>query len=93
MNCSQCLISIDDCSYIIQNFRDTLRQSIIDLLLGNITRTDEFQLNESLKVLTAIAQPPIEISSYYHYGALNNELQLAESMVELTRCQIKMQIV
>lgn len=74
------------CSYIIQNFYDTFRQSIIDLMQGNITQSDELHFNERLKVLASMAESPIDVSGVYHYGALNAELQLAESIVESTRC-------
>ncbi|XP_055315656.1 phosphatidylinositide phosphatase SAC2 isoform X1 [Sitodiplosis mosellana] len=70
--------------YIIQNFYDTFRQSMIDLMQGNITRRDELQFNETLKVLASIAESPIEMSNFYHYGALNNELQLTESILKST---------
>lgn len=82
-----CVVCI--CSYIIQNFCDTFRQSMIDLMQGNITKSDELQLNETLKVLAAIAESNIELSGYYHYGAINNELQLTESIVQSTRCKSK----
>lgn len=53
---------------------------------GNIDRSDELQFSETLKVLVSIVEPPIELSDYYHYGALNNELQLTESILKSTRC-------
>lgn len=53
---------------------------------GNITQSDELQFNETLKVLASIAESPIEMSEFYHYGALNNELQLTESILKSTRC-------
>lgn len=52
---------------------------------GNITKSDELQFNEALRVLTSIAELPVEVSSFYHYGALNNELQLTESIIKSTR--------
>lgn len=73
------------CSYIIQNFYDTFRQSMIDLMQGNITQRYELQFDETLKVLATIAESPFEISDFYHYGALNNELQLTESIIKSTR--------
>lgn len=76
------------CSYIIQNFYDTFRQSMIDLMQGNIRKSDELQFNEALKVLASIAELPVEVSSYYHYGALNNELQLTESILKSARYRI-----
>lgn len=73
-------------SFIIQNFFDTFRQSIIDLMHGNITQINEPQFSESLKILASIADSNINVSGFYHYGALNNELQLTESILESTRC-------
>lgn len=58
---------------------------MIDLMQGNITQRYELQFNETLKVLASLAESPIEISDFYHYGALNNELQLTESIMKSTR--------
>lgn len=83
MFCCYCL-SIR--SYIIQNFFDTFRQSVIDLMQTNITQINELQFIEMLKILASIADSNIQLSGYYHYGALNNELQLTESILKTTRC-------
>lgn len=74
------------CSYIIQHFRDTCRQSIIDLMLGNVRHGDELKFNRTLLTLVQMAEPATLAPDYFHYGALNNELQLAESLVQSARC-------
>lgn len=74
------------CSYIIQHFRDTRRQTIIDLMLGNVKHGDELKFNRMLSTLAQMAEPTITVSDYFHYGALNNELQLTESVVRSARC-------
>lgn len=51
---------------------------------GNIKRRDELKFNETLKML---AESHIELSEFYHYGSLNNELQLTESILKSTRCR------
>lgn len=58
---------------------------MIDLMQGNLKQKDELQFNEALKILATIAESSVELSGYYHYGALNNELQLTESIIESTR--------
>lgn len=58
---------------------------MIDLMQGNIEQKDELQFNEALKILASMAESSIELSGFYHYGALNNELQLTESIVKSTR--------
>lgn len=75
------------CSYVIQHFRDTLRQSVIDLMLGNIMQRDQLQFDETLKILTQMTDlSPID-TSHFHYGALNTELQLTEAVIKSTRCE------
>lgn len=82
----ECVMSVFYCSYVIQNFFDTFRQSVIDVLQGNITHGDELQFNKTLEVLASLAGSPIDLPDYYHYGSLNNELQLIESLIKPTRC-------
>lgn len=56
-------------------------------MLGHITQSNQFQFNETLKVLTEMADsPPVEMSDHFHYGALNTELQFTENLVKSTRC-------
>lgn len=73
------------CSYIIQHFHDTFRQSIIDLMHGNIADYKDVKFDETVKILASIIDTTVDISGYYHYGALNHELQLAESLLKSTR--------
>lgn len=58
---------------------------MIDLMQGNIKQRDELQFTEALKILASIAESSVELSGFYHYGAINNELQLIESIVKSTR--------
>lgn len=60
---------------------------MIDLMQGNLKQKDELQFNEALKILASIAESSIELSGFYHYGALNNELQLTESIIKSARFQ------
>lgn len=75
------------CSYIIQHFHDTCRQSVIDLMQGNVKHGDELKFNEILLTLAQMADPTIAVSDYFHYGALNNELKLTESLITSSRCK------
>lgn len=58
---------------------------MIDLMQGHIEQKDELQFNEALKILASIAESSVEFSEFYHYGALNNELQLTESIIKSSR--------
>lgn len=73
-------------SYFIQHFCDTRRQTIIDLMLGNVKHGDQLKFNRILLTLTQMAEPTIIVSDYFHYGAINNEMQLTESMIRSARC-------
>lgn len=58
---------------------------MIDLMQGNIEQKDQLQFNEALKILATIAESSVELSEFYHYGALNNELQLTETIIKSAR--------
>lgn len=77
-------------SYIVQHFNDTFRQSIIDLMLGNITNCNQLQEDDALKTILSITESSIKVPEGYHtYGALNPEIQLAESIITSSRFAIR----
>ncbi|XP_039150706.1 phosphatidylinositide phosphatase SAC2 isoform X4 [Drosophila simulans] len=73
--------------FFIQNFADSFRQCIIDLMQGQLLRAEELQEDEVLgtilQILTPETRPPLR--GYYNPGVLGPELQLLESIVT-TRC-------
>lgn len=53
-------------------------------MLGNITDRDQLQEDDALKTILSITE--IRIPDGYHtYGALNTELQLAETLITSSR--------
>nr|NP_001163676.1 spermathreecae, isoform E [Drosophila melanogaster]ACZ94972.1 spermathreecae, isoform E [Drosophila melanogaster] len=73
--------------FFIQNFADSFRQCIIDLMQGQLLRAEDLQedevLSTILQILTPETRPPLH--GYYNPGVLGPELQLLESIVT-TRC-------
>ncbi|KMZ02159.1 phosphatidylinositide phosphatase SAC2 isoform X1 [Drosophila simulans] len=69
--------------FFIQNFADSFRQCIIDLMQGQLLRAEELQEDEVLgtilQILTPETRPPLR--GYYNPGVLGPELQLLESIV------------
>ncbi|XP_020813812.1 phosphatidylinositide phosphatase SAC2 isoform X1 [Drosophila serrata] len=69
--------------FFIQNFADSFRQCIIDLMQGHLLTADELQedevLNTILQILTPETRPPMR--GYYNPGVFGPELQLLESIV------------
>ncbi|XP_017057139.1 phosphatidylinositide phosphatase SAC2 isoform X3 [Drosophila ficusphila] len=69
--------------FFIQNFADSFRQCIIDLMQGQLLRAEELQedevLDTILQILTPETRPPLR--GYYNPGVLGPELQLLESIV------------
>ncbi|KAH8242763.1 hypothetical protein KR032_001875 [Drosophila birchii] len=69
--------------FFIQNFADSFRQCIIDLMQGHLLTADELHedevLNTILQILTPDTQPPMR--GYYNPGVFGPELQLLESIV------------
>ncbi|XP_052851086.1 phosphatidylinositide phosphatase SAC2 isoform X3 [Drosophila gunungcola] len=69
--------------FFIQNFADSFRQCIIDLMQGQLLRAEELQedevLDTILQILTPESRPPLR--GYYYTGVLGPELQLLESIV------------
>lgn len=74
-------------SFFIQNFADSFRQCIIDLMQGQLQRADELREDDVLEtivqILTPESRPPLR--GYYSAGVLGPELKLLESIV-LNRC-------
>lgn len=56
-------------------------------MLGDITQCEQLQFNETMRTLIQMTELSIEMSPLYHYGALNAELQLIESILKSTRCR------
>ncbi|XP_033164017.1 phosphatidylinositide phosphatase SAC2 isoform X1 [Drosophila mauritiana] len=69
--------------FFIQNFADSFRQCIIDLMQGQLLRAEDLQEDEVLgtilQILTPETRPPLR--GYYNPGVLGPELQLLESIV------------
>nr|NP_001036740.2 spermathreecae, isoform F [Drosophila melanogaster]ABI31191.2 spermathreecae, isoform F [Drosophila melanogaster] len=69
--------------FFIQNFADSFRQCIIDLMQGQLLRAEDLQedevLSTILQILTPETRPPLH--GYYNPGVLGPELQLLESIV------------
>ncbi|KAH8271350.1 hypothetical protein KR018_007362 [Drosophila ironensis] len=69
--------------FLIQNFADSFRQCIIDLMQGQLRGADELQEDEVLgtilRILTPESKPPL--GGYYNPGVLAPELKLLESIV------------
>lgn len=74
-------------SFFIQNFADSFRQCIIDLMQGQLQRADELREDDVLEtivqILTPESRPPLR--GYYSAGVLGPELKLLESIV-INRC-------
>ncbi|EDW15388.2 phosphatidylinositide phosphatase SAC2 isoform X1 [Drosophila mojavensis] len=69
--------------FFIQNFADSFRQCIIDLMQGQLQRADELREDDVLEtivqILTPESRPPLR--GYYSAGVLGPELKLLESIV------------
>lgn len=74
-------------SYIIQHFYDTFRQCVIDLIHGNLEHYNELQDDNVLQTILSITDESLDVpdSRHFNYGALNNEMKLAETLVESAR--------
>lgn len=74
-------------SFFIQNFADSFRQCIIDLMQGELRHATELREDEVLEtivhILTPESHPPL--LGYYNAGVLGPELKLLESIIT-NRC-------
>lgn len=77
------------CSYIIQHFADSFRQSVIDLLMGNLTDLSDIQMDDPLEKIAGIAQmalvPETRAPQYVDYGVLGNDLKMLEETIYFAR--------
>lgn len=76
------------CSYYIQHFADTFRQSVIDLLQGNLQDISGICSDDPLAQVAYIAQTalvPSYAPEYFNYGVLGNDLKIIEDTVIFAR--------
>lgn len=76
-------------SYYLQHFADTFRQSVIDLLQGNLQDISEITADDPLEQIGNIAQtaliPDFRAPQYFNYGVLGNDLKIVEDTVVFAR--------
>lgn len=76
-------------SYYVQHFADTFRQSVIDLLLGNLEDLSEISADDPWEQIGNIAQtaliPESSAPQYFDYGVLGNDLKFLEDTVVFAR--------
>lgn len=76
-------------SYYLQHFADTFRQSVIDLLQGNLQDISEITSDDPLEQIKNIAEtalvPDGHAPQYFNYGVLGNDLKLIEDTVFFAR--------
>lgn len=80
------------CSYYLQHFADTFRQSVIDLLQGNLQDISEICSDDPLAQIAYIAQTallPESHAQYFNYGVLGNDLKIIEDTVMFARFSSK----
>jgi hypothetical protein len=77
------------CRYYLQHFEDTFRQSVIDLLLGNLQDISEITADDPLDRIAGIAQtalvPNGPAPKYFNYGVLGQDLKMVEDTVVFAR--------
>ena len=77
------------CSFYLQHFADTFRQSVIDLLQGNLQDMSEITADNPFEQVVGIAQTAIIPDSrppdYFNYGVLGNDLKIVEDTVVFAR--------
>ena len=78
---------ISTCSYYLQHFADTFRQSVIDLLQGRIEDISDITADDPFEQIGKIAQtaliPDSRPPQYFNYGVLGSDLKLAEDTLVL----------
>lgn len=81
------------CSYYLQHFADSFRQSVIDLLQGNLEDMSEITADDPLDQIVGIAQttiiPESRAPQYFNYGVLGNDLKIVEDTVVFARFRDK----
>lgn len=77
------------CSYYLQHFADTFRQSVIDLLQRNLQDISEISADDPWEQIGNIAQtaliPESRAPQYFDYGVLGNDLKIVEDTVVFAR--------
>lgn len=80
------------CSYYLQHFADTFRQSVIDLLQGKLEDISEISADDPFEQIARIAQtaliPQIRAPEYFNYGILGNDLRIIADTVVFFRFNI-----
>lgn len=68
---------------------DTFRQSVIDLLQGNLQDISEISADDPLEQIGKIAQTALVPNSrppqYFNYGVLGNDLKMIEDTIVFAR--------
>lgn len=84
---NKCLSKFVLRSFFIQNFADSFRQCIIDLMQGKLVDANELKEDEVMKTILHIFCPstPAPTRGYYNAGVLGPELHFLENIV-YTRC-------
>jgi len=76
-------------SYFIQHFADTFRQSVINLLHGNIDNENDINEDDTFETIINVAQTVIPITKVpkdiVYTGVLGPELHLAENLFNFAR--------
>ncbi|XP_036323807.1 phosphatidylinositide phosphatase SAC2 isoform X2 [Rhagoletis pomonella] len=69
--------------FLIQNFADSFRQCIIDLMQGKLVEANQLKEDEVMKTILHILCPstPAPTRGYYHAGVLGPELHFLENIV------------
>ncbi|XP_054747755.1 phosphatidylinositide phosphatase SAC2 isoform X3 [Anastrepha obliqua] len=69
--------------FFIQNFADSFRQCIIDLMQGKLVEANQLREDEVMKTILHILCPstPAPTRGYYHAGVLGPELHFLENIV------------
>lgn len=83
-------------SYYLQHFADTFRQSVIDLLQGNLQDISEITADDPLEQIGNIAQtaliPESRAPQYFNYGVLGNDLKIVEDTLVFARSAIEIHL-
>jgi hypothetical protein len=76
-------------SYYLQHFADTFRQSVIDLLQGNLEDISDITADDPLEQIGRIAQtaliPQSRPPQYFNYGVLGSDLKIVEDTIVFAR--------
>lgn len=75
-------------SFFIQNFTDTFRQCIIDLMQGQLNNANELKEDEVLSTILLILCPsvPAPTRGYFYAGVLEPEIKLLDNLLYTRWC-------